>query len=58
MKRCHYDRWIQVYMYAVMYVDPETMVEENYFTYTKTFVEDYNKMSMPGPLPKYCLGFS
>ena len=27
MKRFIYERWFQVYMYASMYVDPDTMAE-------------------------------
>ena len=29
MKRFHYDRQLQIYMYAFMYVDPETMSDED-----------------------------
>ena len=31
MKRFNYDPQPQVYMYVFMYVDPETMAEEEYF---------------------------
>ena len=44
-------------MYYFMYVDPETMPVEDYFTATKIFDENYNKMSNTGPVPKHCLGF-
>ena len=51
LKRFHNDRWLQVYMYAFMYVDPETMPVEYHFNATKTFVVDYNTMSTPGTVP-------
>ena len=35
-----------------MYVNHETISEEEHFPYTKTFVENYKKMSNPGPVPK------
>ena len=31
MKRFHYDHRLQVFMYSFMYVNPETMAEEDYF---------------------------
>ena len=34
MKRFHYDHRLQVYMYSFMYVDPEIMIEEDYFPST------------------------
>ena len=39
-------------MYDFMYVDTETMPEEDYFAATKTFVEKYKKHLTPVPLPK------
>ena len=53
MKRCNYDLQLQVYMYDLMYVNPETMAEENYFPATSIFFEDYKKMSNSGPVPKH-----
>ena len=55
LKRFNHDCRLQVYIYAFMYVDTETMPAENHFTATKTFVENYKKMSTPGPVPKYWL---
>ena len=49
--------WLQSYMYAFMYVDAETILQEDYFTDTKTFAEYYKKISTPGPLSKHWLGF-
>ena len=38
IKKFHHDCRLQIYMYAFMYIDPEKMVEEDYFQYIKTFV--------------------
>ena len=56
LKMFHRDLQIQVYMYHLVYVDPETIPVEDYFTATKMCVENYNKLSTPVPIPKYCLG--
>ena len=45
-------------MYAFMYVNPETILVEDYFTATQTFVENYGRISTPGPVPKCCFRFS
>ena len=45
-------------MYAFMYVDTESMEEEDYFPATKTFVANYKKISTPWPVPRLFLGFS
>ena len=45
-------------MYAFVYVDPKTMPVEENFNATKTFVGNYRKISTPGPVPKYWIGFS
>ena len=58
MKRFKLDPWIQVYMYYFIYVDPETMEEEEYFIDTKTFFEKYNRRSSTGLAPKYWFLFS
>ena len=58
MKRCNHDLWLQVYMYDLMYVDPETIPEEDYLPYTKPLSENYKKTSTPGPFPNHWLGFS
>ena len=43
LKRFHNDLQPQVYMYAFMYVDPETIPVEDHFTDIKTCVDKYNK---------------
>ena len=58
LKRFHRDFWLQVYIYAFIYVDPNTMPVEGYFPATKTFVENHNEMWTPGPFPKHWLVFS
>ena len=45
-------------MYDFMYVDPDKMPVEYYFTATNTFVVKYKKMPTPVPVPKHWLGFS
>ena len=37
MQRFHHYRWIQFYVYDFMYVDPDTMSEEDYFPATLFF---------------------
>ena len=46
LKCFRHERQLQVYMYAFMYVDPETMTVEGRFTATKTFVENYKKCQL------------
>ena len=46
LKRFHHEQHLQVYMYAFMYVDPEKMPVEEYFTDTKTYVDNYNKCKL------------
>ena len=41
-----------------MYVDTETIPVEDHFTATKTFVDNYNKISTPRTVPKHWLVFS
>ena len=36
----HHDLRLQVYMHAFMYVDTETIAEEDYFPATKEFFEN------------------
>ena len=48
LNRFHHDRQLQVYMYAFMYVDPETMPPKDHFPATKTFVVEYKKMTTLG----------
>ena len=43
-------------MYAFVYLGTETIPVEDYFPATKTFVENYKKISTPGPVPKYWIG--
>ena len=54
----HHDRQLQVYMYDFIYVDPNTMPPEENFPDTKIFVDNYKKISTPGPVPKTFLEFS
>ena len=58
LKRFHCDHRLQVHMFSFTYVYPKTMPVEDPFPDTKSLVENYNKMSTPGPVPKHCLGFS
>ena len=58
MEMFNSDLRLQVYIYDLIQVDTETMAEDDYFPDTKTFVEKYNKMSTPGPVPKHWLIFS
>ena len=45
-------------MYDFMYVDPEIMPLNDPFPAKKIVVVNYKKMSIPGPIPKYCLLFT
>ena len=58
LKRFHCDYQLQVYMYAFMYVDSETMSVEDHFLAAKKFVENYKKISTLVPVTKHWLGFS
>ena len=58
MKRFIYELRLQVHMYAFMYVNPETIPVEDYFTATTTFAYNYKKISTTGPVPKHWLRFS
>ena len=58
LKRFHQYLQIQVYIFSYMYVDTKTIPVEDNFTATKTFVVNYKKISTPGIVPKYWLGFS
>ena len=58
LKRFHHDCLLQVYIYDCMYVYPNIIKAEEYFPNTKTIVENYNKISTPGQVPKHWLGFS
>ena len=51
MKMLHY-YCRSIYMYAFMYIDPETMIQEDYFPDTKTFVAKYKRRSTPIIVPK------
>ena len=57
MKMFQYEHQLQVYMYDFMYVDREAMAEEEYFSDTKTVVENYKNMSTPGPVTIFLLRF-
>ena len=58
MERIYHDQQLQVYMYDFMYVELDTMPPEDNFSDTRTFVDNYKKMSTPGPVPKNWLEFS
>ena len=45
-------------MYTFMYVDPEKIPVEEYFTGTNTFVDNYKKVSTSVPVPRHWLVFS
>ena len=50
IKRYHYDRRLKIYMHAIMYVDAETMAEENFFTAEKKMLKlQYNVNSRTIP---------
>ena len=49
----HHDHLLQVFKYAFMYVDPETIPEEDHFSDTKTFVDNYKKIKTTGTVPIY-----
>ena len=46
LKIFHHDLQIQVYMYAFMYVDTETMPVEDYFTATKKLLKNTRKCQL------------
>ena len=58
IKRFHYDRWLQVYMDAFIYVDSDTTEEEEYLPYTKFVVVNYKRRSAPASVPKIWIWFS
>ena len=47
LKMFHHHRIIQVYVYAFVYINSETIPVKAYFTATKTFVKNYKKISIP-----------
>ena len=57
LKRFHHELRLKFYMYALMYVYPETIPEGDHFTATKKFVENCKKMSTPVPVSKHWIGF-
>ena len=52
-KRLDQDHRLQVYMYAFIYVYPETMPVDEHFPATKMFSDKYNNISTPGPVPRH-----
>ena len=58
LKKFHIGHRLKVYMYAFMYVDPETVTMEDHFPATKSFFMNYKKISTPVTVPKHWLGFS
>ena len=57
LNRFYHDQILKVYMYAFIYVDPDTMPMRKYFLDT-IFFENHNKMSNQGPVQKHFFGFS
>ena len=55
MKRFSCDSWIQFYMYAFMYSDPETISEEDKYPASKEYVKNYKKNSGTGPDTRHWL---
>ena len=55
VKNFLYDHQLQVYRYAFMYINPQTIPLENRFPAIKTFIVNYKKMSTPGTVPKHWL---
>ena len=53
----HYDLQLQVNMYNFVYVNPDTVSEEEFFHLQFVFAH-YKKMSTPVPVPKHWIGFS
>ena len=58
LNRFYHNLQLHVCMYALMYVDPETILVEDHFSATKKFVVNYKKMSTPGKAPKHWFMFS
>ena len=52
LKRFNHDFRPKVYMYDFIYVDTGIIPVEELFPNTKSFVENHNKISTPGPVPK------
>ena len=55
MKKCHYDKQIEVYMYSYMCVDTETMAEEDYFPATKLLLKTIRKYQLRDQFQKIAL---
>ena len=45
-------------MFDFVYVDPEKISEKYYFPDRKMLVSNHEKITTPGPVPKYWIGFS
>ena len=43
MQMFHHDHWLQISLYDFMYIDTETITEEDYIPDTIEFVEYYKK---------------
>ena len=57
IKRFHYERWLQVYMYDFMYVDPEKMKEDEYYHTQIYLLETTRRYQLQDQSPKVCLEF-
>ena len=58
LKRFNHDQRLQVYMYAFMYVDTQTVPVEDHFPAAKIFVENYKKIKKLGTVSKHWIGFT
>ena len=58
LKKLHHDCQLKFYVYAFMHIDTKTIQVEGYFLDTKTFFDNYKKISSPGPGPKHWIIFS
>ena len=58
MKMFHYYCQLYVDIFAFMYVDLDAVLKEEFFIPTRKIVANYNIMSTPALVSKYCLRFS
>ena len=58
MQRFNHDPCLHIYMYNLMYVDTETIAQEEYLPDTRSFVETEKKRLTPVLVPKQWIGFS
>ena len=58
MQMFHHDHWLKIYVYDFMYIDTETITEEDYIQDNIEFVEYYKKRWTTGSVPNNWLVFS